>query len=151
MGVHGFGNYWPEAEAEEFGIRRHQDVAELAAEVDILSLHTKLTEKSHHLINEEVLAGMKDGSVLINCGRGELVDQAAVIAALDSGKLAGYAADVLDIEPPPADHPLLKHPKAIITPHIGSRTYESVPRQAVKATRNLIHFLTGEGDYERVN
>ena len=98
-----------------------------------------------------VIDGMKDGAVLINCGRGELVDQEAVIAALDSGKLGGYAADVLDIEPPPADHPLLHHPKAIITPHIGSRTYESVPRQAVKATRNLINFLTGEGEYEQVN
>jgi len=150
MEVHGFGNYWPD-EAEEFGIVRHTDVASLAAEVDIVSLHTKLTEKSHHLINADVLAGMKDGSVLINCGRGEIVDQAAVIAALDSGKLGGYATDVLDVEPPPADHPLLVHPKAIVTPHIGSRTFESVPRQAVKATRNLINFLTDEGDYERVN
>ena len=151
MEVHGFGNYWPEAEAAEFGITRHDSAASLAAEVDILSLHTKLTEKSHHLIDAAVIDGMKDGAVLINCGRGELVDQEAVIAALDSGKLGGYAADVLDIEPPPADHPLLHHPKAIITPHIGSRTYESVPRQAVKATRNLINFLTGEGEYEQVN
>ncbi|MGI9241183.1 MAG: NAD(P)-dependent oxidoreductase, partial [Verrucomicrobiales bacterium] len=151
MELHGFGNYWPEAEAAELGISRHETIAGLAAEVDILSLHTKLTEASHHMINAEVLDGMKEGSVLINCGRGELVDQGAVIAALDSGKLAGYAADVLDVEPPPADHPLLNHPKAIITPHIGSRTFESVPRQAVKATRNLINFLTGEGDYEQVN
>jgi D-3-phosphoglycerate dehydrogenase len=151
MEVHGFGNYWPAEEAAEFGIVRHDDVGSLAEEVDILSLHTKLTEKSHHLINADVLGQMKDGSVLINCGRGELVDQKAVIAALDSGKLAGYAADVLDVEPPPADHPLVNHPKAIITPHIGSRTFESVPRQAVKATRNLINFLTGEGEYEQVN
>lgn len=151
MGVLGFGNYWPEEEAKEFGIERRGDIGSLAEAVDILSLHTKLTEKSHHLINAEVLGRMKDGSVLINCGRGELVDQDAVIAALDSGKLAGYAADVLDIEPAPAGHPLVNHPKAIITPHIGSRTYESVPRQAVKATRNLINCITGEGDYEQVN
>ena len=151
MGVHGFGNYWPEAEADEFGIVRHPTVGDLAAGVDVLSLHTKLTERSHHLINADVLGRMEDGSVLINCGRGELVDQEAVIAALDSGKLAGYAADVLDVEPAPAGHPLVNHPKAIVTPHIGSRTFESVPRQAVKATRNLINFLTGEGEYEQVN
>jgi len=151
MDLYGFGNYWPEDEAAHFEIVRQDEIGSLAAQVDILSLHTKLTAKSHHMINSRVLSGMKDGAFLINCGRGELVDQAAVIAALDSGKLAGYAADVLDVEPPPADHPLLKHPKAIITPHIGSRTYESVPRQAVKATRNLINFLTGEGDYEQVN
>ena len=151
MGVHGFGNYWPEEEAAEFGIVRHGEVSGLAAEVDVLSLHTKLTSKTHHLIDAEVLAGMKDGAILINCGRGELIDQAAVIAALDSGKLAAYAADVLDIEPAPVGHPLVNHPKVIITPHIGSRTYESVPRQAVKATRNLINFLTGEGEYEQVN
>ena len=151
MGVHGFGNYWPEAEAAEFGIERHTDIGEMAEAVDILSLHTKLTDKTHHLINSEVLGRMKDGSVLINCGRGELIDQDAVIAALDSGKLAGYAADVLDIEPAPAGHPLVGHPKAIITPHIGSRTFESVPRQAVKATGNLINFISGDGDYEQVN
>lgn len=151
MDVHGFGHYWPDEEASHYEIVRHDDVVSLAAQADILSLHTKLTKRSRRLIDAEVLGAMKDGAVLINCGRGELVDQAAVIAALDSGKLAGYAADVLDVEPPPADHPLLSHPKAIITPHIGSRTYESVPRQAVKATRNLINFLTGEGEYEQVN
>ncbi|MFT5413550.1 MAG: D-3-phosphoglycerate dehydrogenase, partial [Verrucomicrobiales bacterium] len=151
MGVHGFGNYWPEAEAKEFSIERHDDIGSLAEAVDILSLHTKLTENSHHMINSEVLGRMKKGSVLINCGRGELVDQDAVIAALDSGRLAGYAADVLDIEPAPAGHPLVNHPKAIITPHIGSRTFESVPRQAVKATRNLINCISGEGDFEQVN
>ena len=151
MDLYGFGHYWPEDEAAHFEIVRQDRIDSLAAQVDILSLHTKLTAKSHHLINASVLSRMKDGAVLINCGRGELVDQDAVIAALDSGKLAGYAADVLDVEPPPADHPLLAHPKAIITPHIGSRTYESVPRQAVKATRNLINFLTGEGEYEQVN
>ena len=71
--------------------------------------------------------------------------------ALDSGKLAGYATDVLDEEPPAADHPLLHHPKVIVTPHIGSRTYESVPRQAMKSLTNLINALSGQGDANCAN
>ena len=82
----------------------------------------------------------------MNTSRGELVDSAAVLAALNSGHLAGYASDVMEQEPPPPDHPLLRHPKAIITPHIGSRTYESVPRQAMRATKNLINFFNGDDD-----
>jgi D-3-phosphoglycerate dehydrogenase / 2-oxoglutarate reductase len=74
-----------------------------------------------------------------------------MIAALNAGAVGGYATDVLDEEPPPADHPLLKHPKALITPHIGSRTYESVPRQAMRATLNLVNFLSGGTDVIQAN
>ena len=87
----------------------------------------------------------------MNTSRAELVDTSAVLEALDSGRLAGYATDVMDQEPPPADHPLLRHPKAIVTPHIGSRTFESVPRQAMMATENLIHFLAGSGEVFQAN
>jgi D-3-phosphoglycerate dehydrogenase len=74
-----------------------------------------------------------------------------MIAALDAGRVGGYGTDVLDEEPPPASHPLLSHPKALITPHIGSRTYESVPRQALRATQNLVHFLAGQEDVIQAN
>jgi D-3-phosphoglycerate dehydrogenase len=87
----------------------------------------------------------------VNTSRAELVHMPDIIAALDGGKLGGYATDVLDEEPPPADHPLLKHPKALITPHIGSRTYESVPRQAMRATLNLVNHLTGQPDVIQAN
>ena len=76
---------------------------------------------------------------------------ADIIAALDAGKVGGYATDVLDEEPPKPDHPLLKHPKALITPHIGSRTYESVPRQAMRSTLNLVNYLKGEKDVIQAN
>lgn len=69
-----------------------------------------------------------------------------MLAALESGQLAGYATDVMEQEPPPPDHPLLSHAKTLVTPHIGSRTYESVPRQAMRATRNLINFFHGDSD-----
>jgi D-3-phosphoglycerate dehydrogenase len=80
-----------------------------------------------------------------------VVDQDAVIAALANGTLGGYGTDVLDVEPPPADHPLLTNPKVVVTPHIGSRTYESVPRQAMKATNNLINYLKGSGEFFQAN
>jgi D-3-phosphoglycerate dehydrogenase / 2-oxoglutarate reductase len=132
-------------------ITRHSTVESLLSAVDILSLHTKLEAKSHHLINAQSLKLMKQGSLIINTSRGELVDSAAILGALDSGHLAGYATDVMEQEPPPADHPLLSHPKTLVTAHIGSRTYESVPRQAMKATRNLINCLRGSGPYEQAN
>ncbi|MBP7949378.1 MAG: 3-phosphoglycerate dehydrogenase [Verrucomicrobiales bacterium] len=146
MAIHAWGNYWPEAFCQSFGVVRHESVDSLVSSVDIVSLHTMLRDDTRHLINARRLALMPRGSLLINSSRGELVETGALLQALDSGHLGGYAADVMEIEPPPPDHPLLRHPKAIITPHIGSRTYESVPRQAMKATRNLIHFLNGEGE-----
>ena len=120
-------------------------------EVDVVSLHTNLTDETRHLINRDSLAAMKNSAWLINTSRGELVDTDAIVAALDAGSLAGYVTDVLDEEPPRPDHPLLKHPKAIVTPHIGSRTYESVPRQAMRATTNLVNFLSGEGEFLQAN
>ncbi len=151
MEVHAFGNYWPEDVASDCRITRHASLDSLFGSVEIISPHTKLGPDTLHCINTDRLNRLPDGSWLINTGRGELIDQAAVIAALDSGKLAGYAADVLDEEPPPPDHPLLRHPKAIITPHIGSRTFESVPRQAMKSLTNLINALSGEGETHCAN
>jgi D-3-phosphoglycerate dehydrogenase / 2-oxoglutarate reductase len=151
MEVHGYGNFWPSEIATAYGITRHTTLDSLFGHVNIISPHTNLNPETLHCINAARLALMPEGSWLINTGRGELIDQAAVIAALDSGKLAGYGADVLDQEPPPADHPLLHHPKVIITPHVGSRTFESVPRQAMKALTNLIHVLNGEGEFHCAN
>ena len=146
MEVHAFGNYWPEDFARQQHIRRHDSLDAMLPHVDVLSLHTMLSHETRHLINAERIARLPQGAILVNTSRGELVDSAAVLAALNSGHLSGYASDVMEQEPPPPDHPLLSHPKAIITPHIGSRTYESVPRQAMRATKNLINFFNGDDD-----
>ncbi|QTN34202.1 phosphoglycerate dehydrogenase [Akkermansiaceae bacterium] len=151
MQIHGFGNYWPEDLAAQFSITRHDSLDSLFAASQIISPHTKLTPESLHCVNSARLNLMPDNSWLINTGRGELISQPDVIAALDSGKLAGYATDVLDEEPPAADHPLLTHQKVIVTPHVGSRTYESVPRQAMKSLTNLINALRGEGECNCAN
>jgi D-3-phosphoglycerate dehydrogenase len=94
---------------------------------------------------------MKDSVVIINCARGEVVNTGDIAAALHSGKVGGYGADVLEVEPPPADHPLFSTPNTAITTHIGSRTYESVVRQATKATQNLINFVNGEEPLAQAN
>ncbi|MFD2256439.1 phosphoglycerate dehydrogenase [Luteolibacter algae] len=151
MEVHAFGNYWPEEIAEEYRITRHHDLNTLFEASEIISPHTKLTADTHECVNAARLNLMPDNSWLLNTGRGELINQADVIAALDSGKLAGYGTDVLDEEPPAADHPLLRHPKVIVTPHIGSRTFESVPRQAMKSLTNLINAIKGEGETNCAN
>lgn len=142
--VSGFGNHWDDAFARANDIRRYASIDDLLPDVDALSLHTRLTPETRGMLDATRLARMRRTAVIINCARGELVDASAVAAALSDGRLAGYAADVLDAEPPPADHPLLHAPRCIITPHVGSRTHENVQRQAGMAVQNLALFLAGK-------
>lgn len=144
MPILGFGNYWPEELAAELGIVRCASEAELIARSDVVSLHSKLTAATRDLIDAAAIETMRPGAIVINCARGEMVNTADMVAALESGRLAGYGADVLDAEPPPTDHPLLSAPRCVITPHIGSRTHESVARQATMAVRNLLNFFAGK-------
>ena len=94
---------------------------------------------------------MKKGVIILNCARGEIVHTSDMVEALKSGQVAGYGTDVLDQEPPPADHPLLKLPNCVVTPHVGSRTYESVVRQASCAVENLNLFLAGKKPIAQAN
>lgn len=151
MPLVGYGNYWPEAFAQAYGIRRMETPEDLFRNANIVTLHTKLTAATRHLVNRKTLALLPENAILLNCGRGELVETDALLEALNSGKLAGYGADVLDQEPPPPDHPLLTAPNTIVTPHIGSRTFESVQRQATMATENLIRVLRGEKPLAQAN
>lgn len=151
MEVTAFDIYWPEEFANEHGFKRAASLDELFETSDVISLHTNLSDETRGLVNAERLAKLPEGAIVLNTARGELVENDAIIAALDSGRLAGYGTDVLDAEPPEPDHPLIVHPKVLCTPHIGSRTYESVPRQAMRATENLINFLSGEGEYLQAN
>jgi hypothetical protein len=87
---------------------------------------------------------MKPGVIILNCARGEIVKTDDIADALESGRVRGYGTDVLDEEPPRADHPLTKLPNCVVTPHVGSRTHESVQRQAMAAVTNLIRAMHGE-------
>lgn len=115
----------------------------LLAASDIVSLHCPLTDATHHLICRQTLAKMRPGAILINTGRGPLVDEADVAEALASGKLAAYGADVMSSEPPSADNPLLSQPHAYITPHIAWATVEARTRLMQVAIDNLKSFLEG--------
>lgn len=116
---------------------------ELLQTADVLSLHCPLTEQTRLLINEETLKLMKSTAILINTGRGPLVDDRAVAKALADGHLAAFCADVLTEEPPKADNPLLKQPNAFITPHIAWATLEARLRLLQVATDNVKAFLNG--------
>jgi D-3-phosphoglycerate dehydrogenase len=144
MEVVAFDVYWDEAFATQHNVRRAATKEEIFQTADYISLHTNLTPETRDMINAATIATMKKGVIILNCARGEIVHTADLAAALDSGHVAGYGADVLDSEPPPAGHPLLNHPRCVITPHIGSRTCESVVRQASCCIANYKSFLEGK-------
>ncbi len=142
--------------ATRHGIRTHNAIKalhldELFAKADYISLHTNLTPETRDLVRAETIAKMKPGVIILNCARGEIVNTADIAAALESGRVRGYGTDVLDEEPPRADHPLTKLPNCVVTPHVGSRTHESVQRQAMAAVTNLIRSMHGEPPLAQVN
>jgi D-3-phosphoglycerate dehydrogenase len=109
--------------------------------VDFLSVHMSLTRDNQYFINRRRLGMCRRGVFVVNVSRGALVDQRAMAEAVKSGQVAGYGADVLDPEPVQPDNPLLGLHNVHLTPHIGSRTYESVVRQGSAAVDNLMHAL----------
>ena len=117
---------------------------ELLATSDVLSLHCPLTENTRHLINADTLRQMKSTAILINTGRGPLIDDRAVAEALADGRLAAFCADVLTEEPPKADNPLLKQPNAFFTPHIAWASKEARIRLLQVATDNVRAFIGGK-------
>lgn len=120
------------------------DLEELLAKSDVISLHCPLTDTTRHLINYETLQQMKPSTILINTGRGPLVDDQAVASALAEGQLAAFCADVLTEEPPKADNPLLSQPNAFITPHIAWATEDARSRLLQVAISNVEAFLNAK-------
>jgi len=118
---------------------------------DVLSLHCPLTPATQHLINRERLAQLKAGAVLINTARGGLIETEALIAALKSGQLLAAALDVLETEPPPAEHPLLqcRLPNLLLTPHIGWASREARTRMVLKIAANIQTFVNSRMDTRR--
>jgi glycerate dehydrogenase len=115
----------------------------LLSHCDIITLHCPLNDKTKEIINYKTLALMMDGAILINTGRGPLVNEADVADALNSGKLAGYGADVLCTEPADSFNPLLRCPNAFITPHIAWATFEARTRLMNIAVDNVKAFIKG--------
>jgi D-3-phosphoglycerate dehydrogenase len=133
----------PLAKVRELGVTPVATLGELLAASDVVSLHVPLTAHTKNIIDADALARMRRGAALVNCGRGELVDHHALRAALVSGHLGGAALDVLDAEPPPADHVAFDLPRTIITPHLAWLSPESEFAAYEMAAREIAAVLGG--------
>ena len=135
--------FHPSAErAAELGAE-FVDLDDLIRQSDVVSLHVRLSDESQGMIGARELSLMKQGSLLVNGGRGELVDTAALVEALNSGHLAGAALDVFDVEPLPPDHPILSCEQVVLTPHMGDQTPEGMELLNQGVVDNVIAFLDG--------
>ena len=116
---------------------------DIIEEADFIAVHTPLTEKTRGMINKETIARMKDGVYLISTARGGIIDETALLEALNSGKVAGAALDVFENEPP-TNMELIKHPHLIATPHIAGQTSEAQKRASVDIALEVLAALKGE-------
>jgi phosphoglycerate dehydrogenase-like enzyme len=116
-------------------------LVEAVADADYVSLHTPLTDDTRGIINAEIINAMKDGAVLVNTGRGACVDADAVVAALESGKLKGYATDVWPSDPPADDYPVLNAPNVVMLPHLGASSKENLLRIGDEVVAIISEFI----------
>ncbi len=122
---------------QELNVTFHPDVASLVRAVDVVSIHAPLHPQTYHLFDEKLLASMRRGSYIVNTARAEICVRDAIVAALDSGQLAGYAGDVWYPQPPPADHPWRTMPHNAMTPHMSGSTLSAQARYAA-GTREIL-------------
>ena len=144
MRVVAYDPYISKERAGELGIELVSSMAEALRVADVVSLHVPLTDETRHLINAQSLAAMKPGAYLVNTARGGLVDEKALIEALDSGHIHGAGLDVFDPEPPPPDHPLLQRDNVVATPHIAGASMQSKDRLWQQAIAQALQVLRGE-------
>lgn len=112
-------------------------------QADVVTVHVPLLEETKHLVGKEQLNLMKPNAWLINTARGPIIDEEALLEALDNEKISGFASDVLAVEPPDSDQPLLKHPKTLITPHTASLTATTYRNMCVSTVQNTMAVLGG--------
>lgn len=135
--------YTSKRQEELPGYIKKAGMDEIFMQSDVVSLHCPLTEDTRYLVDENRLRMMKKNAILINTGRGPLIDEAAVANALNQGMLGAYAADVLSVEPAQADNPLLSAPRVQLTPHIAWATREARERLMQICALNIAHFIEG--------
>ncbi len=147
MSVVGHDPFLSADRAQELGIENLQHLDDLWPRCDFITLHTPMTAETRNIIDAAAIGKMKTGVRIINCARGGLIDEPALLEALNAGKVAGAAIDVFEPEPPPADHPLVKHPSVLVTPHLGASTEEAQVNVAIEAARLLADFF-GRGQIQ---
>jgi phosphoglycerate dehydrogenase-like enzyme len=122
----------------------------LLATSDIVSLHVPLSADTRGLMNGARLRQMKQGAILINVSRGELVDEDALVRALESGRVAGAGLDVFAVEPPPVSHPLFPFPNVVLTPHVASGTADGLRQKAARYVENIQRYLAGQTPHDLI-
>ncbi|WP_019006471.1 phosphoglycerate dehydrogenase [Cohnella laeviribosi] len=150
MTVLGYDPFLTEDRAQKLGVKL-ASVDEVIRTADFITVHTPLTPETRHMIGKEQFAVMKPGMRIINCARGGIIDEKALVEAIDAGIVAGAAFDVFEEEPPKPDHPFLSHPKIIVTPHLGASTVEAQENVAIDVSEQLLHILRGEPYKNAVN
>jgi D-3-phosphoglycerate dehydrogenase len=134
--------YIAEKRAHDLGVRL-VSLEEVIRTCDIITVHTPLTEETRDMIGRKELAAMKEGVIIINAARGGIINEEAMLEALESGRVTGSAFDVWSQEPPDTEilKKLIAHPKMVVTPHLGANTFEAQVNVAVDVSREIIHFL----------
>jgi D-3-phosphoglycerate dehydrogenase / 2-oxoglutarate reductase len=132
-------------------VEKRDSLLELVREADFLSLHVTLTDKTRHLINEDILRAMKPGAYLINCARGEIVDEQALVKALQEKWIGGAATDVFAEEPVSRQNPLLSLPNVIVTPHIAGISSQSSLERGTQAVKRMLQAFAGQKPEGLVN
>ncbi|KRE98234.1 D-3-phosphoglycerate dehydrogenase [Paenibacillus sp. Soil766] len=150
MEVIGYDPFLTEERAEKMGVKLGT-VNEIAAQADFITVHTPLTPETRHLISRTQFELMKPGIRIINCARGGIIDELALVEAIDQGIVAGAAFDVFEVEPPTKDHPFLTNPKVIVTPHLGASTIEAQENVAIDVSEEVLHILRNEPFKNAVN
>src|SRR5690606_10977860 len=133
--------------AEELKVDLHDDLESLLRRSDFLTVHTPLTEETEGMIGSAELALLPDGAVVVNAARGGIVEEDALLAALQSGKLFGAGLDVFVLEPPTPDNPLVNRDDVVLTAHLGANTVEAQGRVGTEILERTIMAL--KGDYSR--
>jgi D-3-phosphoglycerate dehydrogenase len=151
MPIYVYDPYLGPEETDRWGATRVADLVEMARAVDVLSIHTPLTDTTKHLVGEEVIRVLRPGSILVNTARGAVVDEAALIAALQDGHLAAAGLDVFDPQPPTDENPLFAMEQVVLTPHVGSATEEGRQRMGLIAVEDTLRALRGERPLNLVN
>jgi D-3-phosphoglycerate dehydrogenase len=149
MKVVAFDPYLTAERAKKIGVTQ-ATLDELYAQADFITVHTPLTKETRHLINREAFEKMKTGVRIVNCARGGIIDEHALLEAIQTGKVAGAALDVFEQEPP-GNHPLFDLPQVIVTPHLGASTVEAQENVAIDVSEEILHILRGEPFKNAVN
>lgn len=143
MEIVAYDPFADDAVFDKFGVARIDSLEALLKDCHVVSLHCPLTEQTRGLINRDTLALMRDDAILINTARGGLIDEPALIEALDAGRIAGAGLDTFAKEPPSADHPFFASDRVVLTPHIGGVTTAANARVGVEAAQGVVDYLAG--------